>query len=135
MVLIGVAVIGNEFFQQTTNVTLAPGETVALGRYELLYSGLETDRQVNLTEFGARLDIFREGRANSVGSILPRRNIYDKTPEQPTSEVGLHMSLVEDVYVVLNGWEDGGSTATFSIYVNPLTVWMWIGGSCWRLAR
>jgi cytochrome c-type biogenesis protein CcmF len=101
---------------------------VELGRYELLYTGLETDRQANLTEFGARLDIFREGKAENVGSILPRRNIYDKTPEQPTSEVGLHMSLVEDVYVVLNGWDEGGATATFSIFVNPLTVWMWIGG-------
>ena len=128
MVLIAVAVIGNEFFQQTTNVTLAAGESVELGRYELLYTGLETDRQTNLTEFGARLDIFREGRNESVGSMLPRRNIYDKTPEQPTSEVGLRMSLLEDVYVVLNGWENGGATATFSIYVNPLTVWMWIGG-------
>ncbi len=128
MVLIAIAVIGNEFFQQTTNVTLAAGESVELGRYELLYTGLETDRQTNLTEFGARLDIFREGRNESVGSMLPRRNIYDKTPEQPTSEVGLRMSLLEDVYVVLNGWENGGATATFSIFVNPLTVWMWIGG-------
>ena len=32
IVLIGVAVIGNEFYQQTTNVTLAPGETVTGGR-------------------------------------------------------------------------------------------------------
>ena len=38
------------------------------------------------------------------------------------------MSLLEDVYVVLNGWEAGGATATFTIYINPLTVWMWIGG-------
>jgi cytochrome c-type biogenesis protein CcmF len=123
-----VAVIGNEFYQQTTNVTLAAGESVQLGRYELAYTGLETDRKSNVTEFGARLEIYREGRSGMVGSILPRRNIYDKTPEQPTSEVGLRMSLLEDVYVVLNGWEAGGATATFSIFINPLTVWMWIGG-------
>lgn len=30
IVLIGVAVIGNEFYQQTTNVTLAPGQTVQI---------------------------------------------------------------------------------------------------------
>jgi cytochrome c-type biogenesis protein CcmF len=30
--------------------------------------------------------------------------------------------------VVLNGWEDGGATATFTIYINPLTAWMWVGG-------
>ena len=30
--------------------------------------------------------------------------------------------------MVLNGWEEGGTTATFTIYINPLTMWMWIGG-------
>ena len=54
--------------------------------------------------------------------------MYDKTPDMPTSEVGLRMSPIEDVYVVLNGWEDGGNTATFTIYINPLTTWMWVGG-------
>jgi cytochrome c-type biogenesis protein CcmF len=127
MVLIAVAVIGNEFFQQTTNVTLAMGESVELGRYEIQYVKLDTDKQSNLTEFGAQIDIFGGDGTRKVGTVLPRRNIYDKTPDQPTSEVGLHMSLLEDVYVVLNGWDQDG-VATFSIFINPLTVWMWIGG-------
>jgi cytochrome c-type biogenesis protein CcmF len=65
---------------------------------------------------------------NVVGTLIPKRNVYDKTPDMPTSEVGLHMSPIEDVYVVLNGWEEGGRTATFTIYINPLTAWMWVGG-------
>ncbi|OUC06964.1 hypothetical protein RY27_17790, partial [Litorilinea aerophila] len=128
IVLIGVAIIGNEFYQQTTHVTLAQGEGVTLGGYELVYSGMEQRRQSNLTEYGARLMVFRQQNGKLLGSILPRLNIYDKNPEMPTSEVGLYISPLEDVYVVLNGWEAGGTTATFSIYVNPLTIWMWIGG-------
>ncbi len=38
------------------------------------------------------------------------------------------MTPAEDVYVILNGWQGDGSSATFTIYVNPLTMWMWIGG-------
>ena len=128
IVLIAVAVIGNEFFQQNTNVTLANGESVTLGRYEIAYTGLEPNQKSNLTEYGARLMVFDIESGKTLGTVIPKRNIYDKTPDQPTSEVGLHMSLIEDVYVVLNGWEAGGSTATFTIYVNPLTIWMWIGG-------
>ncbi|RME58116.1 MAG: hypothetical protein D6790_12370 [Caldilineae bacterium] len=120
--------IGNEFYQHTTNVTLAPGESVQLAGYELTFIGMETDRQANLTEFGARIIVHDADSGKMLGSILPRRNIYDKTPDMPTSEVGLRMSLLEDVYVVLNGWESGGASATFTIYINPLTVWMWIGG-------
>jgi len=127
MVMIAVAIIGNEFFQQTTNVTLAPGAKVELGGYELTYVGLENNRASNRTEIGARI-IIHDSSGKMVGSLLPLRNLYDKTPDMPTSEVGLRMTLVEDVYVLLNGWENGGSTVTLTIYINPLTVWMWIGG-------
>jgi cytochrome c-type biogenesis protein CcmF len=127
IVLIGVAVIGNEFYQQTTNVTLAPGQSTQLGGYTLEFVGLESNRLSNATEFGARL-IAYDRNDNVVSTVIPKRNLYDKAPDMPTSEVGLHMSPIEDVYVVLNGWEDGGRTATFTIYINPLTAWMWVGG-------
>ena len=38
------------------------------------------------------------------------------------------MTPAEDVYVILNGWEGDGSSATFTVYINPLTMWMWVGG-------
>ncbi len=127
IVLVGVAVIGNEFYQQTKNVTLAPGETAQVAGYTLEFAGLESDRQPNLTEYGARVLVYN-GSDQVIGTVIPKRNVYDKTPDMPTSEVGLRMSPIEDVYVVLNGWETGGKTATFTIYINPLTTWMWIGG-------
>ena len=128
IVMLGVAVIGNEFYLSTTTVTLSEGESVALAGYTFEYDGMESSRQANLTEVRADLTIRSEDTSNVVGTVYPRRNIYDKAPDQPTSEVGLRMSATEDLYVVLNGWENGGQTATFSIFVNPLTVWMWIGG-------
>ena len=128
IVLIGVAVVGNEFYQTTTNVTLRQGESVTLSGYELVFTGLEADPMPNRTEFIARLMIYDADSGQLLGSVEPHRNIYNKTPDQPTSEVGLRMTLAEDVYVVLNGWDDGGNQATFTIYVNPLTLWIWIGG-------
>lgn len=128
IVMIGVAVIGNEFYQQSLSVTLARGESAAIGRYELVYNGMTSERQSNRIEFNALIDAFNLDSGRKVGAITPQRNIYDKTPDMPTSEVGLHMTPFEDVYVVLNGWESGGATATFTIYINPLTMWMWVGG-------
>ncbi len=128
IVMIGVAIIGNEFYQQSVSVTLARGETVNLGHYELEYAGIETNRQPNLMEFSARLLVYDTDNGQVLGTVHPKRNIYDKTPDMPTSEVGLRMTPFEDVYVVLNGWDNSGNSATFTIYVNPLTVWMWVGG-------
>jgi cytochrome c-type biogenesis protein CcmF len=126
IVLIGVAIIGNEFYATSTNVTLAPGEATELRGYTLLFNGLNAEHLDNLTEFAAYITVLNQDGQNMVGSVTPKRNIYDKTPEMPTSEVGLYMRPLEDIYVVLNGWEN--DTVTISIYINPLTMWMWIGG-------
>ena len=128
IVLIGVAVIGNEFYQSTTHVTLADGKSVELAGYRLTYTDLESRRSSNHTEIRASLLVTDSSSGRALGTITPRRNIYDKAPDQPTSEVGLRMTPAEDVYVILNGWQGDGSSATFTIYINPLTMWMWIGG-------
>ena len=128
IVLIGVAIIGNEFYQSTTHVTLTEGESVELSGYSLEYVALESVQRSNHTEIRANLLVSDAQTGRELGKIFPRRNIYDKTPDQPTSEVGLRMTPAEDVYVILNGWQGDGSSATFTVYVNPLTMWMWVGG-------
>ncbi len=128
IVLIGVAIVGNEFYQSTTNVTLSTGESVELSGYTLTYTELDSRRRDNHMEVRANLLVVDTQSGRVLDQIMPKRNIYDKTPEQPTSEVGLRMTPVEDVYVILNGWQGDGHSATFTIYINPLTMWMWIGG-------
>jgi cytochrome c-type biogenesis protein CcmF len=128
IVMIGVAVVGNEFYQQTTNVTLDRGQSVEIAGYELVYTDLEARQVSNRVEFTTPILVYDAKSGELLSTLRPQRNVYNKNPESPTSEVGLRMTLTEDVYVLLNGWEDSGGNATFTIYINPLTIWMWIGG-------
>jgi cytochrome c-type biogenesis protein CcmF len=43
------------------------------------------------------------------------------------TEVAIRSTLLEDLYVILIGWEEDGTTA-FKVLVNPLVSWIWIGG-------
>ncbi len=126
--MIGVAVVGNEFYQQTTNVTLERGDVVSIGGFELEFGGMRVENESNRDAYIAQIKIYNTDSGKAIGEISPSRNIYFKTPDMPTSEVGLRMSPIQDVYVVLNGWDNSGNSATFTIYINPLTMWMWIGG-------
>ena len=128
IVMIGVAVVGNEFYQQTTHVTLAQGESVQIGGYDLVYTELISREASNRMEFVTPILVYEANSGKLLSTINPQRNVYHKNPDAPTSEVGLRMTLTEDVYVLLNGWEESGGLATFTIYINPLTVWMWLGG-------
>lgn len=127
IVMMGVAIIGNGFYQSTTNVTLPRDESVTLAGYTLTYTGISQQRASNHTSYTAQL-MLAGPRGQSLGIVRPERNVYDKNEDMVTSEVGLRMRLGEDVYVVLNGWQGAGESATFTIYVNPLTIWLWIGG-------
>jgi hypothetical protein len=51
--------------------------------------------------------------------------------DQPVTEVAIHSTPVEDLYVILAAWNDG--TATFKVLVNPMVMWLWIGGGIFLL--
>ena len=108
---------------------LKVGESVTVANYTLTYTGLDAEQGPNYTEFLASMDLTRNGSV--IGQILPRKTIYNKNQEQPMTEVGLRPGPVEDVYVVLAGFDNFGAadeTASFKVYVNPLMSWMWLGG-------
>jgi len=130
IVCIGIAIVGNEFYQQTTHVTLAPGESAEIAGFRLEYNGLHSELRPNREEIFATINLYDATSADGrrLGTVKPMRNVYHKAPDVPTSEVGLRMTPIQDVYVLLNGWENSGATATFTIYINPLTMWLWIGG-------
>ncbi|MBI4319622.1 MAG: hypothetical protein HY675_14125 [Chloroflexi bacterium] len=52
---------------------------------------------------------------------------FHKEHENPTTEVGIRTTLLEDLYLILNGW-DKDRSASFKVLVNPMVVWIWIGG-------
>lgn len=125
VLLIFLGIIGNEFYQSEGQANLNRGESITVANYTLTYRQMESRRGPNYMEYTAVMDVARNGRP--VGQILPRKHLYDKNPDQPMTEVGLRPGPIEDVYVVLAGFDSQGETASFKVYVNPLMSWMWLG--------
>jgi len=131
VIMIALGVIGTQFFQVETQRNLAVGESLTItspltGEYSLMYKGLESlpaPEDVNRT--GATLAVSRGGR--DIGQMNPTHDFFIPQ-QQPMTIPAMRYSLIEDLYVIVAGWEDGGATATFKAYVNPLVNWLWIGG-------
>jgi cytochrome c-type biogenesis protein CcmF len=126
VLLIALGIIGNEFYQSEGEANLAKGESMTVANYTLTYNRLDMVQGPNYTELIAPMTVSKNGEV--VGEILPKKHIYNKNQEQPMSEVGLRAGPIEDVYAVLAGWDSGGETASFKVFVNPLMSWMWVGG-------
>ena len=70
------------------------------------------------------MNVSRDGQP--VTTLRPEKRLYF-AQNQPTTEVALRTSLMEDLYIILAGFEDL-NIATFKVFINPLVAWMWLGG-------
>ncbi len=128
VVLIYLAIVGTTAFKQEKQITLQQGQATSIGSYRLVYTGMGERRQANQDILIAELEVFKDSR--KLGVLKPQRNFYHSAmgKTQYTTEVAVRSTLKEDLYAILANYQDDGS-ATFTFMVNPLQIWMWIGGS------
>lgn len=128
VVLIGIGVVGSQFYQQETQRTLGLGESLAFGGYQLVYQGIRqytpaTEPDVVVTEAWVRV-YDRSGRP--LADLFPYVLQYDSG--ESLTPPALRATLKEDLYLLLSGWVEGGNRATFKVFINPLVSWIWMGG-------
>ncbi len=127
VVVMAIGILASTAYEKDVQVNLEKGQSVRVAGYTISYEGLRWGQGRNYQSAYAVLEVSKGGR--TIGRITPARRIYDKSPDQPTSEVGLLSGFTGDFYVVLAGWENGGARAFFEIYVHPLMGWIWAGAA------
>jgi cytochrome c-type biogenesis protein CcmF len=127
VLVMAIGIIGVELFQQETQIRLESGESVTLGRYEMVFN--EATRfpgpdDLMITE--ANVDVLVNGRY--VTTLTPHTELYTRTG-QPMTIPDARATIAEDFYVLLVNWEPtSANSATFRIFLNPLINWIWAGG-------
>jgi cytochrome c-type biogenesis protein CcmF len=121
--IIGITVSSN--FAVEKEVRMARGETVHVGDYDLRYDGRraynEVYREVVWTDF----TVLRNGREIT---RLAAGKSFHPNEQQPIAQVGIRSTPWEDLYLILGGVEPDGSAATLKVMVNPMVMWIWLGG-------
>jgi cytochrome c-type biogenesis protein CcmF len=70
------------------------------------------------------VDVSRNGR--HVTTMYPSRRFY-KASQQGQSMVAIRTTPLEDLYLVYRGDDPTTHQPVLQAYLNPLTVWIWIG--------
>lgn len=124
VILMAIGIVASSTYKVEESATLARGESMYINGYTLTYEDMDyypTGRKEIVT---ATLSVYDDG-GGKLGVVTPAKTFH-KNSEQPITEVAIRTTLLEDLYVILAGWE--GDRATFLVYVNPMVVWIWIGG-------
>ncbi len=122
--LIAIGIIGSSFYDVEKEAILKPGESMTISGYTLAYEGIERYQTQSKEVVNARLSVYKQGKL--IGELFPEK-YFHRSYRQPVTEVAIRTTLLEDLYVILIGWDKDG-TAAFKVLVNPLVSWIWIGG-------
>jgi cytochrome c-type biogenesis protein CcmF len=122
MVIVALAIVGSSFYQEEHQVRLMPGESTDIGRYRLTFQQVSERSEPNARVVEAALSLGGTGE-----TLRPSKSFFRNFERQPSTGVSIRTTPLDDLYVVLAGWEPDGS-ASFLLFVNPLVLWLWIGG-------
>ncbi len=120
IVFFAIGTCGN-FFNQETSFTFAVGESKTFGRYTLVFQKIDRFQERNVRNEGIAIEVRQTGKTSR--KITPVKSFYPTSP-QPMTEVAIHRTLLEDLYVSLSSINQDG-TATVVVYINPMVNFIW----------
>ncbi len=106
-------------------LSMQPGDSTTIEEYKVTYVGprMEVDQEKRMVF--ADLDIERNGKP--VGRLSPAKFIYKASPDQPSTEVARHVSVKNDLYVIIGMVNPQTRTSSFQMHINPLVSFIWMG--------
>jgi cytochrome c-type biogenesis protein CcmF len=102
------------------------GDTFKLHQYDMRVENMAVREGANYLAQSATVSLYEYGKKIAV--MAPEWRKYGGRDQQGTTEVAILSTLKSDIYLVFQGSTDG-VTGDFTIYYNPLVMWVWIGGT------
>jgi cytochrome c-type biogenesis protein CcmF len=116
---------------RSNEVTLASGERVRVGDYELRLDGVQTREEAHRRVLVARVTVLDAADGDEVVRLQPSLNLYPASSEPigtPSIRVGTPWNGLRDLYLSLVSVEDAGPTVVLRFFVNPGIGLLWLGG-------
>jgi cytochrome c-type biogenesis protein CcmF len=123
---VGIMVIGiaaTSAWRSETILVMRPGQTAEIAGYEVTLLNVTSGQGPNYREVIGIMDVGRRGER--ITELTPSKRQYD-APPQATSEAGIYVAMLGDLYAVL-GDEAGDGGWSVRLYFNPLVRLIWIG--------
>jgi cytochrome c-type biogenesis protein CcmF len=102
------------------------GDLLRIKDYVLRCQTVSMGDTPNYTYQRAVLSVTKNGYA--LGTLEPERRFY-KASQTPITHVAIGHSMVEDLYTVLAGQDQESAKLVIEAFVNPLVLWVWLGGT------
>jgi cytochrome c-type biogenesis protein CcmF len=124
VVLMFVGFAGNTY-KKESDASIERGQTIKVGRFTARFDGLRHEEDAQKAMVIADFSVLADGKP--FAKMAPAKWIFRGHEEEPTTEVAIHKSAREDLYLVMNGYDFEAGLVNMKAVVNPLVNWIWIG--------
>ncbi len=111
-------------------MTLGIGQAVTYEGYTVRLDSLYAGREPHRDFVEAAFSVGAGGEVSE--TMRPRLNYYPMS-QQPIGTPKVRTRPTGDLYLSLMAYDQNGSSATVNVIVNPMVVWIWIGGGIMAL--
>jgi cytochrome c-type biogenesis protein CcmF len=125
VVLIAVALAASSSYGSKREVRLARGQSATVAGYRVTFLGAHREATGQKTTVSARVRI-RHGSDN-LGVYAPAISTFPNS-NQGIGTPSVRTGVVRDVYLTLVSSPNERGRVTLGVGVNPMVLWLWVGG-------
>jgi cytochrome c-type biogenesis protein CcmF len=112
-------------YKQEEQMLLKPGQQSSIGHFTIKHNALTVTSDENKQMINGLVTVYADGRL--LGDMVPAKWFINKHENEPTTQVAIRRGPGEDLYIVLAGYDMQTQTATYTVTINPLVNWIWLG--------
>lgn len=126
ILMLAIGIAGSSAYDTSHSARLAPGDTMKVRNYSLVYRGLTSKRSENAIETRATIDVYKGG--DRIATMHPGKNDYP-VEQQVSNEVAIRSDWLtgEDLFLITEQVNQNG-TIDFKAIINPLVNLIWAAG-------
>jgi len=126
IVMLAIGIAGSSAYDTSHSARLAPGQSLKIRDYTLVYRGVTSRQAQNAVEQRATIDVYRGG--NQIAVMHPGKNNYP-VEQQISNEVSIRSDWLtgEDLFLITEQINRNG-TIDFKAIINPLVNLIWLAG-------
>lgn len=125
IIVLTVGIAASSAFRSELDATLRAGETMTLRGHTVRFDAAWAREEPQRFVVGSDLSVM-DGDA-VIGTLQPKLNFY-RGSDQPIATPAVRSRLDDDLYVNLMAFDEQGEHVTLRVLVEPLVIWIWIGG-------
>ena len=125
IVVLFIGLAGSKGFATEVDVTVPEGGRAQVVGYTLLNEGAASAEDAHKSRVSVQMGVFRDGQR--VTTMSPGRDTFAVDGTE-AAVVAIDSGPTRDLYLVLTQLRADG-TASVSVFVNPLVLWLWVAGA------